>query len=221
MICANIDTRIREFYEYAVQNGFSEDLFLQEENRERFVATALDGYRDYPLFVYVFGGKYDEKAFSRMMSIDIKSRLCTTAGIASSTDFESVMLIEPPRTKKTGMLQYVKVATPKSYSLLLEPAMYRQEAFERYALKMRKDFLDDKTWYMYIFATKKEYQHRGYGKKLMNVILPYAESKGFRICLETNHLDNITLYEHFGFELMSLSVYKDELEHCVMLYNSH
>ena len=221
MICANTDPRILDLYEYAGQNGFSEDLFLQEDNREKYVATALDGYRDYPLFLYVFGGKYDEKAFSRMMSIDFKSRLRTTAGIASSSDYESIMLIEPPMTKKTGMLQYVKVATPESYSLLFVPAMYRQEAFERYALKMRRDFLDDKTWYMYIFATKKEFQHRGYGKKLMNVIITYAGRNGYRICLETNHLDNITLYEHFGFELMSLSVYKDELEHCVMLFNSH
>lgn len=220
MICANIDTRIREFYEYAARNGFSEELFLQEDNRERYVAAALDGYRDYPLFVYVFGGKYDEKAFSKMMSIDFKSRLCTTAGIATD-GYESVMLIEPPMARKTGMLQYVKVATPRFYSLLFDPAMYRQEAFERYAQKMRKGFLDDRTWYMYIFATKKKFQHRGYGKKLMNVMLSYADLKGFRICLETNHLDNITLYEHFGFELMSLTVYKDELEHCVMLYNSH
>ncbi len=45
-----------------------------------------------------------------MMSVDFKSRLNTLAGITTGADYESVVLLEAPKTKKTGMLEYVRAA---------------------------------------------------------------------------------------------------------------
>ena len=214
------DGPIGELYDHAMSKGFSTDLFLCSENQDRYISTLTDAYRDYPLFTEIFEGKFDEKTFTRMMSVDIKSRLGIMAGLASSADYESVMLLEPPKARKTRMRDYFRVADAGAYTLLLKPEMYRLEDFEKFALDRRREYLDDKTWYIYIFATGKNYQGRGYGRKLMDCVLTFADENGSRICLETNSKDNVGLYRHFGFNLADSSVYKDSLEHYVMLRSS-
>jgi len=129
-----------------------------------------------------------------------------------------MVLVEPPKTKRTRLMQYLRAADLPSYSLMLNPATYRQDAFEKYALKMRKPYLDEKTWYVYIFATKKVFQRMGYGKQLMNVLVSFANEKGYRLCLETNATENVTMYQRFGFKLMDTSNYKQRMAHYVMLY---
>ncbi len=209
-------SHIEDLYSFACSRGFSREVFFSGENLDRYIEAVTDAFMDYPLFLHVFGGTYDDKTFSRMLAVDFKCRLNTIAGIASP-GYESVMLIEPPGTAKTGMLQYVRSADTGSYGLLLKPAIYRLERFERYALKKRKGCLDDKTWYIYSFTTKREFQGKGYGKKLMELIVSYAEGKGLRICLETNSESNIGMYGHFGFESTDTSEYKGMI-HSVMLY---
>ncbi len=218
MSFASSDVWIEEFYKYAAGHGVSEELFFSEKNYDRFIETSVDGFREYPLFLHAFGGRYEEKTLERMMSVDFKSRLGVTAGIASS-GYESVMLIEPPQAKKTGMLNYFRVADAGAYSLLLKPAMYRLEDFERFAMEKRKFFLDDRTIYLYLFVTKKECQGKGYGKSLMKPVLSFADLNGYRVCLETNSEGNIAMYEHFGFGPVDMSKYKDVMTHCVMIYD--
>ncbi|MCR5674077.1 MAG: GNAT family N-acetyltransferase [Lachnospiraceae bacterium] len=218
MNCASCEEHIRDFYGFAVAAGFAEDSFLSAANKERYIATSIDAYRDYPLFLHTFGKSYDEKTFRRMMTVDLKSRMHGLAGISAGGDFESVMLIEPPGAKKVGMPQYVRVARPGDYTLLFKPAMYRLEDYEKYAGEKRKNWLDDTTWYIYVFATRKAAQRQGYGRKLMNLMLSYADRRDRRICLETNLADNVSMYGRFGFVSVSSSMYRDALEHYVMLY---
>ncbi len=215
---ANISEPVRKFYDHARQLGFPEELFLSADNLDRYIGTSIDAYRDYPLFLHVFRGRFDEKTFCRMMTIDFRSRLQTTAGIACSGSYESVMLLEPPGAKKVGMRDYVRVADAGAYTLLLKPVMYRLEGFERYARNKRAGLMDDKTWYIYIFATKKKFQRQGYGRKIMDVALSYADRNGCRICLETNLIDNIPMYEHFGFRRADSTYYQETLAHDVMLF---
>ena len=215
----NKNKYIKEFVDYCLQSGYSEGLFLNERNVDEYVETSVDAYNGYPLFLDVFNGGYDAKTYTRMLRVDFKSRLGKTLGIATD-NYESVLLFEPPEVPKTGMIQYLKAADMSSIPLFFKPATVRLDSFEKYALKKRKAYLDDKTWYIYIFTTKKAYQRQGYGRKLMNLLLSFAKERGYRLCLETNLAANIKLYESFGFNLMDSSFYKRRLEHYVMLYGN-
>ena len=75
-----------------------------------------------------------------------------------------------------------------------------------------------KTWYIYIFTTQKKYQRQGYGKKLMEVVSSFAKENEYRIVLETDRLENVAMYEGFGFTLMDASIYNN-LNHYVMLWS--
>lgn len=211
------DPAIRELYDFAARQGFSEKTFFEMENQESYIQTAIDAYGDYALFRHIFRGRYDKMTFSRMMAVDFKSRLSIMAGLSTGDAYESIMLLEPPGARGTGMPDYFRVADLPSYTLLLHPEMYRLNAFERFAREVRKPFLDGKTWYLYVFATQKRYQGMGYGKRLMELVLAFADLKGCKICLETNAPGNVSLYRHFGFTQVHYSRYQGKLDHYVML----
>ena len=206
-----------ELREYCIKSGLSEEKLLSPDNLDRYVETSIDAYRNYPMFMYVFNGNYDEKTLARMFRVDFKSRKRKMLGI-SDGDYESLILVDPPKAKRTKLNQYLKTADIPSYQLMLNMATYRQDTFEKYAYKKRKPYLDDKTWYIYIFATKKAFQRMGYGKKLMKILLSFADEKGYRFCLETNATENVTMYQRFGFKLMDSYNYKQRMAHYVMLY---
>lgn len=215
----NNEEKIKEFYAFVAQEEGLENRLFSQENAKCFIDTAVDGYREYPLFTRLFDGNYDEKIMNRMISVDFRSRVGNIAGIATG-GYEAVLLMEPPQTKKMGMLQYIKVANPSDYGLLFHRTTYQQEDYEKFAAEKRKACLNDTTWYLYVFATKKEFQGQGYGKKLMERVLSFADKAGYGICLETNLKKNVAMYEHFGFRLVDVSNYKGELEHYVMTYDS-
>lgn len=207
---------IRDLYDFAVQKGFPESSLFGKENWENYIRTAIDAYRDYALFKHIFRGRYDEKTFSRMMAVDFKSRMSIMAGLASGEAYESITLLEPPGSRRTGMPDYFRAADLPAYTLLAHPEMYRLNAFERFARKAREPFLDRDTWYLYVFATQRRFQGMGHGKKLMQFVLSFANARGFRICLETNDAGNVALYRHFGFDLVHYSQYQGVLDHYVM-----
>ena len=135
----------------------------------------------------------------------------------STDDYRSVMLLEPPMTEKPRKLQYFLSADIHTFSVFLHPSSYRQDDYENYALRTRTPFIDEKTWYLYIFTTQKKYQRQGYGKKLIGSIISFAKEKGYSLCLETDLDENVPMYENFGFRVMDSSIYNNSLHHYVMV----
>ena len=209
---------IQELYDFAESKGIPEQCLFSEYNQEQYIRTAVDGYSKYSLFQHLFRGKYDNDVFTRMMSVDFRSRLGIMAGLSDSEEFASVMLIEPPFSRKTGMGDYIRIARPGDFSLLFHGVVYRLEEFEKFALEKRKAYLDGKTWYLYIFATRQDAQGKGHGGKLLKLLRDFADERDYRICLETNDPDNVGLYEHFGYQLVDQSRYQDVLDHFDMVY---
>lgn len=214
----DINQSIKLFTDYCIKNGFNKELFLNKKNIDEYAKTAANGYIGYPVVDVNFNGKYDEHLFYRMLRIDFKSRLNKSVGIASE-NYESVLIIEAPMSKKTGNLQYLKSIDLKSFYLLFINATRRSNTFEKYALIKRKPYVDENTWYVYLFATKLDLQRSGYGKKLLNLVVEFAKEYKYKLCLETNLKDNIKLYESFGFKLVDSSIYKNKMDHFVMCFD--
>lgn len=221
MSCTSSNKYLNELYDYARESGVSEIQFLSKDNISEFIETSVDAYTNYPLFCNVFKGSVNGKTLSRMMLVDYKSRLHLDiiGGLTSSESFESVIMFEPPMAKTVSVSDYIKVAKLSDYTMLLNPTYYRQINYEDFSYRKRLPYLDGKTWYIYVFATKKECQRKGFGKPLINLLTSFAKEKGYRICLETDLTENVAMYEKFGFKLKDESVYKGSLNHYVLLYS--
>lgn len=144
----------KQFLDYCLNKGMDKTLFLNKDNLERYAETTSSGYNGYPLFDYSFHNKFNENECYKMLKVDFKSRLGKTIGIATP-NYESILMIEAPLTKLTGAWQYVRSVNLSNFYLLFTPTTNRQNAFEKYALKQREEYLDANTWYLYIFVTKK------------------------------------------------------------------
>ena len=208
---------IEKFEKCCMQKGLQESNFMSSSNMDQYIRTVVDAFSDYPVWEEAFNHNVELDTAYSVMKTDLKSRLNKTIGI-STDHYESTILIEPPMTKKNGMLQYLTAVDFKSIPLLFHPAVLWLDKYEKFAYQKRQHYIDDKTWYIYIFTTQKKYQMQGYGKKLMEVVSSFAKENEYRIVLETDRLENVAMYEGFGFTLMDASIYNN-LNHYVMLWS--
>jgi ribosomal protein S18 acetylase RimI-like enzyme len=56
--------------------------------------------------------------------------------------------------------------------------------------------------YLTILSVKKERQGKGIGGKLLRSVIDGCDQEGLPIYLETEILENVQMYEHFGFEIV-------------------
>lgn len=154
---------IEEFEKHCMQKGLQESNFMSVSNMDQYIKTVVDAYSDYPVWTEAFNGNLEYDTAYSMMKVDFKSRLNKTIGI-STDNYESAILIEPPMTKRTGMLQYLTAVDFKSIPLFFHPAVLWIDKYEKFAYPKRHPYLDDKTWYIYIFTTQKNIRGRGMEK---------------------------------------------------------
>ncbi|MBU1221527.1 GNAT family N-acetyltransferase [Myxococcota bacterium] len=56
--------------------------------------------------------------------------------------------------------------------------------------------------YLQVIGVRKTFQHQGLGKKLLNDIVSEADLSGKHIYLETETLENVAMYEKYGFKVL-------------------
>ena len=77
----------------------------------------------------------------------------------------------------------------------------RLVTYETYAMKLKKEFTGNVDWYLYNLSIKRSAQGKGIAGKLLRPMLEFCDRENIVSYLETNKEKNVSLYEHFGFEL--------------------
>ena len=73
--------------------------------------------------------------------------------------------------------------------------------YENYAMNLKKEFTDNYDWYLYNLSIKKDAQGKGIASKLMRPMLKFCDDERMVAYLETNKASNVSLYNHYGFDL--------------------
>ena len=73
--------------------------------------------------------------------------------------------------------------------------------YETYAMNLKKEFTGNVDWYLYNLSVKKSAQGKGIAGKLLRPMIRFCDKENIVTYLETNKETNVSLYEHFGFEL--------------------
>ena len=71
---------------------------------------------------------------------------------------------------------------------------------------LEKRHPSDEHWYLDALGTDPAYQRRGIGSAMLEPVLERCDEQGLPAYLETQKLDNVAFYRHFGFEV------REELE---------
>ena len=68
-------------------------------------------------------------------------------------------------------------------------------------MNLKKEFTDNYDWYLYNLSIKKDAQRKGIASKLMRPMLEFCDNEKMVAYLETNKEKNVSIYNHYGFEL--------------------
>ena len=177
-------------------------LYIVPKDRiNELASVAADAYRDYPLHNWFLGGKYDENLSKKIMEITLMSMNKDAVIYADSEELNGFAVWLPLGFRGTEVLPFLKSGGLKFILRSGLSVIGRLITYENYAMNLKKEFTGNVDWYLYNLSVKKSAQGKGIAGKLLRPMLRFCDEENIVTYLETNKESNVSLYEHFGFEL--------------------
>ncbi len=174
---------------------------VQKKDLNRLAEVAADAYQDYPLHNWLTKGKYDKKASKILMQITLRTMTEDAIIYADSEQMNGFAAWLPFGFTGNKALPFLLKGGLK---LILHSGfgiINRLQTYEKYAMNLKKEFTDNYDWYLFNLSIKKEAQGKGIASKLMRPMLEFCDDEKMVAYLETNKEQNVSLYNHYGFEL--------------------
>ena len=174
---------------------------VQKKDLDRLAEIAADAYEDYPLHNWFTKGKYDKKASKLIMQISLKTMTEDAIIYADSEDMNGFAVWLPFGFTGSKTLPFLFNGGLKLIFHSGLGIIGRLLTYESYAMNLKKEFTDNYDWYLYNLSIKKNAQGKGIASKLMRPMLKFCDDENMVAYLETNKEKNVSLYNHYGFEL--------------------
>ena len=174
---------------------------VEKKDLERLAEVAADAYQGYPLHNWFTKGKYDKIASQLIMQISLKTMTEDAVIYADSEEMNGFAVWLPPGFEGSKPLPFLASGGLKLIMHSGLGIIGRLMTYENYAMKLKEDFTDHYDWYLYNLSIKKDAQGKGIASKLMRPMLQFCDAEKMVAYLETNSATNVTLYEHYGFDL--------------------
>ena len=182
------------------------DLYrMRTEDIERFAECAALSYKDYPLFQYLTNGQCDHEVIKTIISSSIYSMKKQVIGFSTDADANAVALFAPPNYTGSKTLPFLLNGGIKLSYIAPFSTFFRLLNYESHAMKLKKQYTNHDSWYLYNITVKPSFQGTGAGSKLLRPMLEYFDRVGEACYLETHNEGNVGLYQHFGFDLVDVS----------------
>ncbi|MBN1328515.1 MAG: GNAT family N-acetyltransferase [Candidatus Heimdallarchaeota archaeon] len=102
------------------------------------------------------------------------------------------------RIIRTGGLKVVRITGKE--------ALNRLQTVTKFTSTLRKNYAPEKYWYLAPIAIDPNHQGKGYASKLIRPMLSYVDSEQLPIVLDTQSEINVSIYKHYGFEMLAESI---------------
>lgn len=189
--------------------GRSNNLIRLTEGQIKAAGEMLTrAFYDYPFFVY-FLPNLDERSrklpeiFEFMVRYGIRygevySISANLEGIAGWIPYWEVELTEERAIKCGG--RDLALSLGLDYNKRYEP-------MEKSIDRCHKQYADFSHWYLYPIGVDPVYQGKGYASELLRAKLAEIDKQNIPCYLETNKEKNVSLYQHFGFEIVEKGIF--------------
>ena len=175
---------------------------VQKKDLDRLAQVAADAYRDYPLHNWFTKGKYDAVASELIMQISLQTMTEDAVIYADSEEMNGFAVWLPFGFSGSKTLPFLMNGGLKLIFHSGIGIIGRLLTYEQYAMNLKKEFTDHYDWYLYNLSIKKDAQGKGLASKLMRPMLQFCDEERMIAYLETNKAINVSLYQHYGFDLM-------------------
>ena len=169
---------------------------------DRLADVAADAYRDYPLHNWFTNGKYDAVASKLLMLVTLRTMTEDAVIYADSEEINGFAAWLPFGFTGNKALPFLLKG---GLRLILHSGfgiIGRLNAYEKYAMNLKKEYTDHYDWYLFNLSVRKDAQGKGIASKLMRPMLGFCDDERMVAYLETNKESNVGMYKHYGFELM-------------------
>ncbi|MHA1259235.1 MAG: GNAT family N-acetyltransferase [Candidatus Heimdallarchaeaceae archaeon] len=128
---------------------------------------------------------------------------------APSSQLEGICIWFPPKKEHINIYRAIRYG-----AVLSGLKMHFQKDARKLPLKriiqitdvvarIHKEVLNEPHWYLSSIAVNPKHQGKGFASKLIRPMLERAQRENYPIYLETSKEENVSLYEHLGFELVN------------------
>ena len=174
---------------------------VKERDLKRLAEVAADAYQDYPLHNWLTKGKYDAEASRLIMHISLKTMINDAVIYADSQELNGFAVWLPPGFTGNKTLPFLlngglKLILHSGFGII-----GRLLNYETYAMGLKREFTDNKDWYLYNLSVKRNAQGKGIASKLLRPMLDFCDGEKKVAYLETNKESNVGLYRHYGLDL--------------------
>jgi ribosomal protein S18 acetylase RimI-like enzyme len=173
---------------------------------EKLADIAMDAYKDYPLHNWFSDGKYDEKASKLIMLISLKTMTKDAVIYADSKEMNGFAIWLPFGFEGSKTIPFLMNGALKLIAHSGFKILGRMITYENFAMNLKKKYTEHVDWYLYNLLIKKSAQGKGIASKLMKPMLEFCDQEAMQCYLETNKEVNVSLYEHYGFELKETAI---------------
>jgi ribosomal protein S18 acetylase RimI-like enzyme len=193
---------------------------ITQKDIERLAEGAADAYRDYPLHSWFAKGKYDATVTKMIIQISLKTMMEDAVIYADSEELNGFAVWLPWGFTGSKTLPFLMNGGLK---LILHSGLGivgKLLTYESYAMNLKKELTNHYDWYLYNLSVKQDAQGKGIASKLMHPMLRFCDDERMVAYLETNKEANVSLYQHFGFDLMKEELIpKTPVMHYAMVRN--
>lgn len=176
---------------------------MQDKDIDIFAHTLSTAFKGYALFEYFSQYKYNEKKMFRFWKVMLKASKKRSIQLATDELCESVAVVFEPGYKGPSLFSYIRHG---GLNLILDFGLLsirRMIKFEKFANKVKKEFIKKNTWYFYSLAVVPSRQHTGEASRLVRPLMQFLMDNNQNCYLETLNEDNVNIYEHYGFSLVA------------------
>lgn len=96
------------------------------------------------------------------------------------------------------------------------------QCWDMFTSRWVKEFVVQDSYHIDLLYTKEEMRGKGLAKRLLQIVCEDAKEKELDVTMETHHEDNLAMYEHVGFKLMSVITHPNVTlkQYCLLIRNS-
>jgi ribosomal protein S18 acetylase RimI-like enzyme len=196
---------VRKFFRCIEMNGEVSRILIRltKSNLTKGVEILVNAFWDDPLNLYFIPeGENRRKLFSEYLQFRLRFAIIYGEVYSTSTDFEGIAAWFPPGKSDMTYFQLIRAGGLKLVRLLGTNTISKMNRVSSHAVRLRKQYLPGPHWHLFPLAVDPKYQGKGYASALMRPMLDRIQSEGLPCFLETTDEKNVSLYEHFGFEVI-------------------
>ena len=192
---------------------------MKKSDLERGAEVLVNAFRDDPLTHYFFPPSTSlENLVTKYFAFRLRFGIKYGEVYATSPEIEGLASWFAPGKSDMTNFRMMRVGGMTFAREMGNDILERLNVIGEYTSKMRKQHVAEPHWHLFPIAVDPAFQGKGFGSALLTPMLDRIAEEGLPCYLETQKEQNISLYEHFGFEVIHTDVIPGiEMKHWGML----